>query len=322
VPEPEEPVVNAGSRTSGWRRCRPEPGRWWIAQVPAAWPGAGGLWTHLADRALGRSGSGAVPTLDAATAQEVVYLPPVAPAQRRARSELATELRAAGLPVLGQCQPEEPGGADEVLDLLSTLVTRRVEGLSELGEGRRSAVWPLIPGLTDDEDDWARGLDRLAAAGLETVVPMPVALTPAERRELAVYTDDRGYQALFHGATLDERGFTRLATARGLGTTPARLPLASTPRREFCRRAATELAIVADLWLRLGRGEAAGQELLRAARWVEDSEHDLRALAREGNLGVLPWLEGGALRVVEDLVAERPNSLRQELEGEYSRSPR
>jgi len=85
----------------------------------------------------------------------------------------------------------------------------------------------------------------------------------------------------------------------------------------FCRLAATELAQTAELWLRLGRSEAAGEDLLRAARWVERSARDLRALVREGNLEVLPWLDSRSRGVVEDLVAERTPRLRTELAVEY-----
>lgn len=310
--------MTSQERTTALKRYRPEPGRWWTAQTPVSWPGAGGFWTHLAERALGNPGGGAVPAIHRDAVQEVIYLPPVEPAQAAARGALVAELKTAGRPVLVQCQPQEPGHQDAVLDLLSTLLNRDFALLDGLATAATRAVWPLIPGLTDDPRDWDRGLARLAAVGFETVVPMTVTLSPSQRRELAELTDDAGYQALFHGAAPDERAFAQVATAHGLGITPPRLPLASTPRREFCRQAATELAVVAELWLRLGRGEVAGQNLLRAARWMEDSDRDLRALAREGNLGILPWLDGDALHVVEDLIAAGSSSLRRALEEEYA----
>ena len=54
------------------------------------------------------------------------------------------------------------------------------------------------------------------------------------------------------------------------------------------RRIGGALALAAEIWLRLGRPIETGQALYRDARWVDRSTYDLEALAREGNLGVLP----------------------------------
>ena len=61
------------------------------------------------------------------------------------------------------------------------------------------------------------------------------------------------------------------------------------------RRIGGVLALAGELWLRLGRPVEQGQALYRAARWVDRSSYDLEALAREGNLGVLP-LDAGQPR--------------------------
>lgn len=314
------------ARAAGTRVYRPEPSRWWIHQVPTSWPAAAGRWTHLADRALGSTRSFSVPDLDAAAIADVLYLPPVDPEHLEAARGLADELRAAGLRVVTQsrCGEPEMEGRDElrVLDLLAPLVEHGVAALDALTTSCTSAVWPLIPGLTDRPDGWEAGLDLLASAGVEVVVPQTLELGPNERRDLAEFTDDEGYHALFHGPVPDEREFERAAAARGLATRPQRPRLSVAPRVEFCRQAAAELIVVADLWLRLERPEAAGQNLLRAARWVETFDQDLRAIAREGNLGVLPWLDDNALAVVEDLARERPSVLRRQLEDEYSGTSR
>jgi hypothetical protein len=84
------------------------------------------------------------------------------------------------------------------------------------------------------------------------------------------------------------------------------------------RRIGGILALAAELWLRLGRPIEAGQSLYRSARWVDRTTYDVEALAREGNLAVLPldetsreivaeWVETGAAelldRLLEDYVA-------------------
>jgi hypothetical protein len=147
-------------------------------------------------------------------------------------------------------------------------------------------------------------------------------LGPAERRRLAEFADEDAYQALFHGAPPDERAFAQLAWQQGLRTMSSRPEAAGGPRSQFNRKAAGELTQTAELWLRLGRPESAGQELLRAARWIERSAQDLRALVREGNLEVLPWLDPNSRQVVEDLAAGRVAKLREELEAEYLGSAR
>jgi len=317
-PAPRTRAVSGEPRPTALRRYLPDPARLWICCCPRSWPGAGGLWCHLAERRLGAARPGGVPRIDPRAVDDLVYLPPVDEEHRAARDEVARELERASVPLLTQRRPGEAGGREEdVLDLLETLLVAGGRRLGELETTLRAAVWPLIPGLTDDPDEWEVGLAALARAGLETVLPLPLALEPADCRRLAEFTDEAGYQALFHGRRPDGRAFARAAARRGLGAFPRRPELAGSPRARFSRRAAAELAHVAELWLGLGRSEAAGQELLRASRWLDRSPHDLEALAREGNLDVLPWLGGESRRVVEDLAAGRPASLRRELEEEY-----
>jgi hypothetical protein len=65
------------------------------------------------------------------------------------------------------------------------------------------------------------------------------------------------------------------------------------------REAAGLLALGGELHLRLGR-LAPSQCYFRAARWIDQSSFDLRALAREGNLHVLPWLDPASRAIVEE----------------------
>jgi hypothetical protein len=48
------------------------------------------------------------------------------------------------------------------------------------------------------------------------------------------------------------------------------------------------LALAGEIWLQLGRPVEQGQAFYRSARWVDRTSYDLEALAREGNLAVLP----------------------------------
>jgi len=309
------------ARSTGLRHYLPEPSRLWICSAPSSWPGASGLWVHLAERTLGSSGRSEVATLEVGDDADLTYLPPIEEGREDERQRLVDRLEASGVPVLTQRRPHQAEGRPEdVLDLLGILLDPE-QGLDGLETSCRLAVWPLISGLTDSAERWGSEFDALVRAGVHTVVPMTLELTPADRRRLADFTDEAGYQALFHGPAPDERRWCTLAAERGLAISALRPDLAGTPNREFSRRVATELLSAADLWLRLGRSESAGQDLLRAARWVERSQRDLRALAREGNLGVLPWLGEVSREVVEALAADRQPELTSELKAEYLGTP-
>ncbi|MFY9821245.1 MAG: hypothetical protein WAM82_07675, partial [Thermoanaerobaculia bacterium] len=65
------------------------------------------------------------------------------------------------------------------------------------------------------------------------------------------------------------------------------------------RRIAGVLALAAELWLRLGRPVDTGQAFYKDARWIDRTAYDLEALAREGNLGVLP-LEAASREIVAE----------------------
>ena len=83
------------------------------------------------------------------------------------------------------------------------------------------------------------------------------------------------------------------------------------------RLLAEELALIGELWFRLGRSESRGQGFYRAARWVDREAHDLTALAREGNLGVVSWLDIESRDLIQEIVANGSASLLAELREEY-----
>jgi hypothetical protein len=177
-------------------------------------------------------------------------------------------------------------------------------------------VWGLVAGISDGAELCQRGLERLAAAGVASLLPLAPGLEPRQKRQLAG-SDERVFARLFHGEPPAERELARLAAAAGLATRFDRPPPPSGTPRPGNRLVAARLAQMGDYWLRLGRPEADGQELFRAARWIEAADHDLASLEREGNLGVLGWLSDKARRQVEDALATGIPPLLLELEAEY-----
>jgi hypothetical protein len=180
-------------------------------------------------------------------------------------------------------------GAAFVIDLLQLLLERDLGGLRRLPAGA-TAVWPLLPGLTDDPALWELGCRDLAAAGVRCVQGLALTLDPADRRQLAErWGGEEGtFDALFHREPRSERELARAAHRHGLAPFVAR-PLPRPPVLGAAnRRIGGALALAAELWLRLGRPVETGQALYRDARWADRTPYDLEALAREGNLGVLP----------------------------------
>ena len=312
--------ATTASAELSFRQQRAEPAGFWVRHRPARWPGPEAPWLDLARAGLGVSRPGASLAirrrrLDAI--DDLVYLPPVAGERRDERDELARALAARDLTFLAQLEPgEDPlPGAVTVYDPLSLLLAGEARPLADLPEGA-TVVWGLIAGITDGADLCHRGLGRLADAGVARVVPMAPHLEPREKRQLAG-SDEAVFTRLFHGVAASERAFARRAAAAGLATRFDRpTPAVGTPRPGN-RLVAARLAQIADLWLKLERPEADAQELFRAARWIEAAEHDLGALEREGNLGVLGWLSDKARRQVEAALTAGTPPLLLELEEEY-----
>ena len=304
-----------------FRRQRAEPVGLWIRYRPARWPGPDAPWLDLAQAGLGSSRPGASLAIAAArldALDDLVYLPPVAPDRRAERDELAAALAARGLPILVQLAPSEsppPEATVAVFDPLPALLAGDLAALESLPAGS-TVVWGLVAGLTDGAELCRRGLERLAGAGVGRVLPLAPELEPRQKRALAG-SDERAFARLFHGEPARERDFARRAARAGLATRFDRPPPAAGTPRPGNRLVAARLAQIADLWLRLGRPEADAQELFRAARWVEAADHDLAALEREGNLGVLSWLTDGARSQVEAAVTSSMPPLLAELEAEY-----
>ncbi|HEY2292889.1 MAG TPA: hypothetical protein VGM86_19475 [Thermoanaerobaculia bacterium] len=306
----------------------PEPGRFWIRYVPKSWEPPERPWVNLAAATLGDWGRGKPRSPDLAALAEtplddVLYLPPVPPRRVADRDRTARDRLMGGTPVLVQLLPGEEStvppvaGAAFVFDLLHALLERDLGVLRRLPAGA-TAVWPLIPGLTDDPALWELGCRDLAAAGVRCAQAQALTLTPADRRLLADrWGGEEGtFDALFHREPRAERDFARVAHRHGLAPFLPR-PLPRPPVLGAAnRRIGGDLALAAEVWLRLGRPIETGQALYRDARWVDRSTYDLEGLARERNLGVLPLSplsreivaehaeEGEPARLVRSLIAE------------------
>ncbi len=317
LPELDRLWIRYAPRARDWRAVAP-PGelRWF--DLAAGELGGGG-------EATGTGGGGAVEAaLPAGPFDDVLYLPPIAPGHPEhaaARDAAAAAIAAEGTPVLVQVLAGEAGGAltegvVRVYDLLEVLLGRGgMVGQMGFEPGFRPApedvaLWPLVPGLTDDPELVDEGCRRLAAAGFRTVQGIAPDLPAAQRRELyecassgapdeGTDGDDPLFQALFHGPGADPRAFARAAHRHGLSPflprPLPRPPLTGAPERE----AAGLLATAGELCFRLGH-VGRGQAHLRAARWIDRTAYDLRALAREGNLPVLHWLDPESRRIVEE----------------------
>ncbi|HEV7505440.1 MAG TPA: hypothetical protein VGS07_11050 [Thermoanaerobaculia bacterium] len=289
----------------------PEPGRFWIRYVPRAWEPSERPWVNLASGTLGEWGRTAKAKPSDLTAlaetplDDVLYFPPVPPRRAAARDEVARARLMAGTPVLVQLLPGEEStvprvtGAAIVFDLLPALLDRDLGRLRRLPTGA-SAMFPLLPGVTDDPALWELACRDLAAAGVVCVQALAPALEPSDRRRLAErWGEEEAFEAVFHREPPAERDFARLAHRHGLEPFLPR-PLPRPPvLGAGNRRIAGVLALAAELWLRLGRPVDAGQALYKDARWIDRSGYDLEALAREGNLGVLP-LDAASREIVAE----------------------
>jgi hypothetical protein len=307
----------------------PEPGRFWARYVPKTWETPDRPWVHLAGARLGEWVRRGAPRpspepLPETPLDDVLYLPPVPAKRGAARDELATARLVDGTPVLVQLFPgEEPKippvqGVTFVFDLLAALMDGDLGRLDRLPTGA-SVVWPLIAGLTDDRSLWDEGCRRLALAGARCAQALAPALTPPDRHRILDELEggDDLFDALFHREPPPERDFARVAHRHGLDPFLARpLPRAPIAGREN-RRIGEVLALIAELWLRLGRPVEQGQAFYRSARWVDETAYDLEALAHEGNLAVIKAFDGRSLAAVAEVVETGESELLAELLAEY-----
>lgn len=330
-----------------------EPGRLWIRYLlrprPASrlWPGPSCPWldfSTLAPVGLERLLEEPVETAEPPpfphveeSFDDVVYLPPVIRPRMRGWADVATRLPRRHTPLVIHGFP--PGTAVNAAepppdlfdafmfyDLLPGLLRLERQGfLASLGRLDRgsTAVWPLIPGVTDDPALWEEACRLLAATHVAALVVVVPQLSPADRRVLVERFGDHLLEPLFHGAPPSTAPLARVARRHGLQPFPPRGgrttdPFHSWDRPRGNRSLATELALAAELSDRLGRPERQVQELWRAFREVDRSLFDLEAMARDGNLDLLDWLHGDALEIVEQSLTQPPPPLVEALLEEYA----
>jgi len=331
-------------RVARWAEQLPDPGRFWIRYAPRTWEPPEHPWVHLAEARLGEWGRtvsqkiapaaesiSALESLADTPLDDVLYLPPVPSRRAAARDKLASSRLVDGTPVVIQLLPGDEStvpavsGVAFVYDLLAALLSRDLERFDRFEHPERAvAVWPLIAGLTDDPELWDAGCARLAAAGVRCVQAITPVLEPAGRRRLAdrfgKEREEEVFDALFHREPPPERDFARSAHRHGLDPF-LRRPLPRPPvLRIENRRLGGALALLAELWLRVGRPEVQGQSFYRAARWIDQTAYDVAALERDGNLAVLPF-DAASRAVVADLLETGESSLLETLLAEYVEQP-
>ena len=316
-----------------------EPANLWIRHSFSRWPSRGGrLWCDLSTGGLPPAASALPPEPSQAadlvrSVTDVVYLPPVPAMEEQRHSFLAAAAAEVGVPLLLQVAADfdtrtrafvvagRGAGSDSagsahavvVIDLLDCLVRHAAELRSEFRRRRQpglpfaprplagaNVVWPLVAGWTDQPALLEPAMARLAAAGAGRVIARAMHLGAPERRllcERLQSTWPEAFDALFHGGDVPPAAapFHEAANAAGLDSRLPR-PLPAPPLPPRLRRA-RELA---GHLIELGdASDAEGDAYYRAARFLDRGEIDIDAAAREGNLGVLPWLEATVRPAVE-----------------------
>ena len=307
-----------------------DPWRCWICHAPVRWPGPEALWVDLASGALGSSDGEPelLAALQGPRLGDVLYLPPVPPALVAARDRLAAQHASRGTPVVVQLLPDDarPAGAVTTEGLM---VVWDLLAFALAGEGSTTSVaapraarrgdgaaLPLLPGAADEKRLDALAA-ALAAAGVTVLQGLPLELSGRDRRTLAESAGDSlseaSYLRIFHGEAPSAAPLARAAARHGLLPLLPR-PLPRPPLRGAANlRIAGALASCGEICMLLGEPESRAQALLRAARFAEREGRDLAALARDGNLAVLPWLEGEALQVAGEVAAGAEATVWQQL---------
>ncbi len=321
-----------------------EPANFWIRHSFSHWPAPDEdrLSCDLATGVLAAPPPAPVPDVSRAAdlvcfATDVVYVPPLPVDQDVLRTRIVEAATAAGTPLLIQIVGDLPVGgttlavpswrgfrdlppnATVVIDLLDSLICRPATLREELRENRQPSlplmpaplqdatlVWPLVTGWTDQPGVLEPAMARFAAAGARRVLARTLELDARDRRLLAEHLQSawpEAFDAVFHGdeSSPDAPAFRRAAEAAGLESRlPRPLPAPPLPPR---LRLARELA--GHLIERGDAADAGGDAYYRAARFLDRDEIDIEAAAREGNLGVLPWLEEPVRQAVEQWLTAR-----------------
>lgn len=299
-----------------WLAVAPSPFRGWVRWRPREWPAAPLPFFDVATRRIGWPDEGlpaaaALPT-ELPRKPGLVVLPPLDASRRAEREALRERLTAADFPVADTCVAGEPPA-----DAPGRVVW--IDPLAAWLEGESPETWsaaatatsagaevaivvPLIAGLTPEGDPLGSWLTAFRTLAPSAVLGVVAELSPFERRRIVESRGDASFETVFHGRPPSEHAFARAAAAFGLRALPRRMQLPeASPRQARNLELAGALWEAAELALRLRDSEADCAALFAAARRAESTGHDLVALAREGNLGVLEWPSPQALALVGDL---------------------
>ena len=242
-----------------------------------------------------------------------IYLPPLAAADRRSADSLITWSRRVGPGVVAQVLPGTDssltGECWQIWDLLAVVIDRAWDRLDGIPE-RATLLWPLVAGLTDTQDRIEEGLAALQGRTPQAVVPTRPRLTPRSRRSLSTRAGESSFEAAFHGREPDPRAFAAACVRRGLDILPRRPRWPHQRKARLARDIAAELGLIADKLADDRELEPRAQAFYRAARWFEVTEHNVRSLWREGNLGIVPWIDEEIERVVDELARGNDRSSR------------
>lgn len=312
-----------------WLAVGPSPFRGWIRWRPREWPAASRPYFDVATRRIGWPDEGAPPTAplptDLPRRPGLASLPPIAEARRPEREALRESLVAAGCPTVDLALVGEPAAAagrclwiDPLAAWLAGESAERwaAAAVATAAGAEVAVAAPLIAGVTPEGEELAGWLAAFRSLAPAAVLGVVAELSPFERRRLVEFRGDASFDAVFHGRPPGEHAFARAVAALGLRTLPRRLQLPElTPRAARNFEVAAALWEAAELAVRLRESEADCAALFAAARRVESTPHDLAALAREGNLGVLDWPSATVREMVEQLLAggaaERLDRLRR-----------
>ncbi len=301
-----------------------EPARCWVRWSPRRWPGPDGEFLDLSRGELaGDRFRDVTSHVEAGSFDDTVYLPLMAPAEAHRRIELARELVAGRTPVLVQLRPgEQPlPGVEAVFDVTESVLSADWQALVGLPKDS-VVVWPLIAGLSDRPARWRDGLAALATAGVGTVQGIVPALTARDKRRLSDRGGETVFEALFHGSPPSRLEFAREAARHGLAPLMKRPSAGIEGRLGRNRRLAARLAETGEMLVLLGHPEGKAQAFYRAARRVDGSGRDFQAIAEEGNLDVVGWLEEEVRGEIEIALRGSSESLLDTLLAELGPNPK
>ncbi len=304
---------------------RPEVGRWFVRRAFRKWPGRRRRWLDLVSGTIRQDSPG----VDLPTAKglrplpDLLYLPPVEPGVEEARGEMIRNLAESGAAVLVQCSPQGPfppatPGVSVVVDVLEDLLSESLDGLGPLPSGC-AVAWPLLGGISDGPELLDRVFAHFAEEGVSCVQAVTPSFSARDRQQLVAERGggDEFFDSLFHRRPASERDLAAVAVRHGLGSFFLR-PSRAASRHERNLELAETLALAGEVWLRLGRSEVGGQALFRASRWAAETPVEVRAVALEGNLGVVDWVAGEVTELIVEWASTGGSKQLEEWLGEYA----